>query len=238
MNKLTSLSLLLSFSLALVSCAHQGRAPEVVLTEEQVERLNREALELAAERLDALAEESQRQGPASSQYLATGLFLKGNSALMSGDFATALVLLKPLTKLTADPFVHKKYAVALIRTGQMEAAQKVLDKLGPAMVSKHTEVLAQAKAGWLEASKADTEFGGDKIAENLAVARKALDKFGTPALRTMLDESGLGNHPEIIRAFYRAGKAISEDSFVPATGGGSPKGGKDYASSLYPNQQT
>ena len=129
MNKLTSLSLLLSFSLALVSCAHQGRAPEVVLTEEQVERLNREALELAAERLDALAEESQRQGPASSQYLATGLFLKGNSALMSGDFATALVLLKPLTKLTADPFVHKKYAVALIRTGQMEAAQKVLESI-------------------------------------------------------------------------------------------------------------
>mgnify|MGYP000700477353 CR=1 FL=1 len=69
-----------------------------------------------------------------------------------------------------------------------------------------------------------------------AVAKKALDTFGTPEFRTLLNESGLGNHPEMIRMMFRAGKAISEDKFVPA-GSGSPKGAKDAANALYPNQQ-
>lgn len=117
-----------------------------------------------------------------------------------------------------------------------DAAQKVLDKMGPVIAGRHAEVLTQAKAQWVEGAKGDKEFGGEKLTENLAVAKKALDTFGTPELRTLLNESGLGNHPEIIRAFFRAGKAISEDKFVTA-GSGSPKGAKDAANALYPNQQ-
>lgn len=117
-----------------------------------------------------------------------------------------------------------------------DAAQKVLDKMGPVIAGRHAEALTQAKAQWVEAATADKEYGGEKLAENLAVAKKALDTFGSPELRTLLNESGLGNHPELIRAFFRAGKAISEDKFVPATGG-SPKGQRHAADALYPNQQ-
>jgi len=43
--------------------------------------------------------------------------------------------------------------------------------------------------------------------------------------------TGLGNHPEVIRAFYKAGKAISEDRFIP----GSPKGAEmDMAKRMFP----
>jgi hypothetical protein len=90
-----------------------------------------------------------------------------------------------------------------------DAAQKVLDKMGPVIAGRHAETLAQAKAQWVEGAKSDKEFGGDQLGENLAIAKKGLDTFGTPELRTLLNESGLGNHPEIIRAFFRAGKAIS-----------------------------
>lgn len=117
-----------------------------------------------------------------------------------------------------------------------DAAQKVLDKMGPVIAGRHAEALSQAKAQWVEATQNDKEYGGEKLSENLAVAKKALDTFGSPELRTLLNESGLGNHPEIIRAFFKAGKAISEDKFVPATGG-SPKGTKAAADALYPNQQ-
>lgn len=117
-----------------------------------------------------------------------------------------------------------------------EAAQKVLDKMGPVIAGRHAEALTQAKAQWVEAAQADKEFGGDQLSENLAVAKKALDTFGTPEFRTLLNESGLGNHPEMIRMMFRAGKAISEDKFVPA-GSGNPKGAKDAANALYPNQQ-
>ena len=38
-------------------------------------------------------------------------------------------------------------------------------------------------------------------------------------------------------AFYRAGKAISEDSFVGGSKGQPKSGSRDYAKELYPNQQ-
>lgn len=110
-------------------------------------------------------------------------------------------------------------------------AQKVIDKIAPALAAKQTEVLEAARVQWETDAKGDKEFGGDKLTENLAVAKKALDKFGTPELRELLNTSGLGNHPEIIRAFYRAGKAISEDKFVG--GNPSPGDGKSLADRLY-----
>jgi hypothetical protein len=118
-----------------------------------------------------------------------------------------------------------------------EAAQKVIDKMAPAMAARQAEAIEAVRTEWAEGSRADKEFGGDKLPENLATAKKALDTFGTPELRTLLNETGLGNHPEIIRAFYRAGKAISEDRFVASSNGG-PPGSRDLAKSLYPNQQS
>lgn len=119
-------------------------------------------------------------------------------------------------------------------------AQKVLDKMGPAIQARQVETIQAARAQWAESAKADKEFGGEKLEENLAVAKKALDQFGSPELRVLLNESGLGNHPEMIRVLYRAGKAISEDRFVGAGRGGreTPRGQSDYAKALYPSQQS
>ena len=110
-----------------------------------------------------------------------------------------------------------------------EAAQKVLDKMAPAIQARQSEQIAAVQSAWANQAKSDKEFGGDKLNENLAVAKKALETFGSPELSALLNESGMGNHPEIIRAFYRAGKAISEDRFV---GGGAPHSRND-AKSFY-----
>lgn len=114
-----------------------------------------------------------------------------------------------------------------------DAAQKLLDKVAPALAERQTQQADALKSQWLEESKSDKEFGGDKIQENLGVAKKALDTFGTPELRKLLEDTGLGNHPEVIRAFYKAGKAISEDTFVG--GQPAPKGGLNAAAVLYDN---
>lgn len=122
-----------------------------------------------------------------------------------------------------------------------EQAQKLADLAASktqGIGERQMESIKAAQAQWTADAKADKEFGGEALAENLSVAKKALDQFGTPELRTLLNESGLGNHPEIIRAFYRAGKAISEDRFVPAGNGGRTGSKADPARSLYPNQQT
>lgn len=121
-----------------------------------------------------------------------------------------------------------------------EAAQKMLDKMAPLMESRTAQQIESVKAQWMETSMADKEFGGEKIRENLAVAKKALDQFGSPQLRELLEQSGLGNHPEMIRLMYRAGKAISEDKYVgPSQGAGAKAAPKDFggmASALYSNQ--
>lgn len=118
-------------------------------------------------------------------------------------------------------------------------AQRATDlgaKLAVKIANKSTEIFQAAKASWIEASNADKEFGGDAIKENLAVAKKALDVFGTPQLREMLDQSGLEAHPEMIRLFWKMGKRISEDNKLVRGNGPTP----DTAASakLYPDQQT
>jgi hypothetical protein len=117
-----------------------------------------------------------------------------------------------------------------------EAAQKVIDKVAPALAERQAELVKEANTAWLQAAQTDKEFGGDKLTENIGVAKQALEAYGSPALKELLDKTGLGNHPEIIRAFYRAGKNIQPDNKV-VTGGEPPsKGQKDHAAKLYPNQ--
>jgi hypothetical protein len=121
-----------------------------------------------------------------------------------------------------------------------EAAQRVLDAVGPKLAERQAAQIEAIRNGWADNSKADKEFGGEKLSENLSVAKKALDAFGTAELRALLNESGLGNHPEIIRFMVRAGKAISEDRFVAGTKGtakpAGPRSFNDLADALYSNQ--
>ncbi len=114
-----------------------------------------------------------------------------------------------------------------------DQAQKVLDKMAPVIAARQLEQFQAARVAWGEAAKTDKEFGGEKLAENLGVAKKAMDTFATPELRALLDESGLGNHPEVIRMFYRTGKAISEDRFVGGKQG--QQAPQSVAQRMYPN---
>ncbi len=123
-----------------------------------------------------------------------------------------------------------------------EAAQKVLDKVAPVIQAKQAKVVEQARADWATESQSDEEFGGENLEANLEIAKSSLNAFGTDAFKTLLSESGLGNHPEVIRFMYRAGKAISEDGYVGNSQGANAKGGipKDFngiADALYSNQQ-
>lgn len=118
-----------------------------------------------------------------------------------------------------------------------EAAQKLLDKMAPIVEQRQIQQIEQVRTQWADQARNDKEFGGEKLSENLSIAKKALDQFGTPELRTLLNDSGLGNHPDVIRFMFRAGKAISEDRYVGADVGkpakGQPKGFNDLAAALY-----
>ena len=124
-----------------------------------------------------------------------------------------------------------------------DAAQKVLDKMAPVIQAKQAKVLEQVRSDWANDSQSDSEFGGEALTANLDIAKTALDTFGTDSLKSLLQETGFGNHPEIIRFMYRAGKAISEDEYVGSSMGANAQGNsipKDFngiANALYSNQQ-
>lgn len=118
------------------------------------------------------------------------------------------------------------YAEKVMPTAQQAANQRVI-----------SEVIAQRKA-WADEFHADPEIGGNKAEESLALAAKALDGLGYPkgsAYRNLLDESGLGNHPETIRAWARVGRAIGEDSFERGDTGAPQK--KSDAELFYPDMK-
>lgn len=71
--------------------------------------------------------------------------------------------------------------------------------------------LQKEQQSWVDALKADAEFAGDKFDPALKSAQRAMTAVGTPALKQFLEETGLGNHPEMVRAFARMGAKLGED---------------------------
>lgn len=86
------------------------------------------------------------------------------------------------------------------------------------------QVAAQRRE-WFETARNDAEVGGAQWSGSLNLANKALDTLGFAKgspFRQLLDDSGLGNHPDMIRAWARIGRLVSEDGFerpgTPSTG--------------------
>ncbi|API59634.1 hypothetical protein BSL82_10150 [Tardibacter chloracetimidivorans] len=114
-------------------------------------------------------------------------------------------------------------------------AQKYVDtaiKLQEKWSQAQADAIVEIRGDWLKSSQTDKEFGGDKLETSLATAKRGLEAYGSKELASFLDETGLGNHPEIIRLLVKAGATVSEDRFV--AGGGAAHGARDLASRLYP----
>lgn len=52
---------------------------------------------------------------------------------------------------------------------------------------------------------------------NTTLAQRGMARVCSPAMKALLDETGLGNHPEFVKAFLQVGKMVSEDT--PPNGG-------------------
>lgn len=105
-----------------------------------------------------------------------------------------------------------------------------------------TEVLNQQQMSmkaqsekWVEELKADKDFGGEQFKENVSMAKRALDRFADPAFRKILDDTGLGNNPHLVRAFARIGKQMAPDKLVIGSTGSTGKPSRE--SKLYPTMK-
>lgn len=111
-----------------------------------------------------------------------------------------------------------------------EAAQKVVD-LNVKLEKARADAFVAQVSKWGDQVKADKELG---TPENLAVAKKAIDDLGSPELRDLLNSTGMGNHPAVVKFALAVGKAISEDRIVSGRNGGNPAP-RDHATILYGN---
>lgn len=112
-------------------------------------------------------------------------------------------------------------------------ADAFLSELAPAMEARTQSAIEAQVAQWEKDAKSDKEFGGEKFDENIAKAREVIDTYATPELKTLLAQSGLGNHPEMIRMVLKFAGAVSEDAFVGGRGG--KQADASLAQRMYPN---
>ena len=87
------------------------------------------------------------------------------------------------------------------------------------------------KSGWEAEIKADAALGGDKLEETLAVAKRGIDAYAGPKFYDYLKATGLGSHPEMIRAFHKIGLTVKEDTVLT---GRQASGTPSDARSMYP----
>lgn len=117
--------------------------------------------------------------------------------------------------------VDKISAYAKAKGLSNDAAQAILEQRSEAVSEYHASQEAEHKGiveTWAKTSSADKELGGDNFAKNAEIAKRVYTRFGNPVLGEFLDKTGYGNHPEVLRVFYRIGLAMTNDSFVPAGG--------------------
>lgn len=104
-------------------------------------------------------------------------------------------------------------------------AQKLVDlqaKLYAKQAEASQQQLQTLRSEWANQVRNDPEFGGANYDANVAIAAKTMQAFGSDSLRQLLNDSGLGNHPEMVKFAHRIGMAISEDRLVM---GGTQKAG-------------
>lgn len=89
-------------------------------------------------------------------------------------------------------------------------AQKVIDVYS-GLLTKQANEFQETVDGWAKATKDHKEFGGEKLEESLSISKRGIDKFATEGFAQLLDDYGLGNHPDVVETFIKIGLTVKED---------------------------
>ena len=113
-----------------------------------------------------------------------------------------------------------------------ETAQKLVTEYAS---YQQAQIVKQAET-WLAESKADKEIGGQSFDANAKEAQQAFAKYGDPALKQFLEQTGLGNHPALLKMFVKIQRASAEDKHVQIDA--PSKGQTDsFAKKLFPDMK-
>jgi hypothetical protein len=98
-----------------------------------------------------------------------------------------------------------------------EQSQELVNRLDSdrkAFLDRKSKELKDQSVAWVEELRNDKEVGGDHFNKNVELAKRYVNRFFPDDVKKALDETGLGNHPGLVRGFVRAAKAMSEDELI------------------------
>ena len=116
-----------------------------------------------------------------------------------------------------------------------EAAQGAISQLATSLNTRGVAIVEQNRADMLAAAKADKAIGGDNFNRSVGLAQLAIEADFAPEFKKFLNESGLGNHPEMIRGLMKRGQQLAPDGWVPGTT--QPANTAGDARVMYPNSK-
>ncbi|WP_457794267.1 hypothetical protein [Acinetobacter baumannii] len=98
-----------------------------------------------------------------------------------------------------------------------DAVQKLVD-LGVQMQQRQVQEQQKTILSWLDAAKADKEYGGENLEKNLLTAQRAFSLPKGAEISKILYMSGLGNHPAVIGFMTEVGKLLEPDNMTHGRG--------------------
>lgn len=145
--------------------------------------------------------------------------------------ADVLAKVSELAKgLSVTDSAHVQSIVDLIHgeaVAVMDAQQSAL-KQGGALWQAHVARLAAE-------ALADTDIGGtpERLTQHVMKAQAVLKQYGSPEFAAMLEETGFGSHPALIKLLAKVNDSLGDDRLIQ---GEAPKPKpKTAAQAIYPN---
>jgi len=131
---------------------------------------------------------------------------EGFEALDTDAIAAATPLMRAfgVADDKAQDFINQ---AAPVITGMIERATT-------AAAAAQAEQQAALRTEWANTVKADPELGGAHFDKTVAMSAIALDKFFDQETRDMLNVTGLGNFPGVVKGFAKMGAHFAEGEIV------------------------
>ena len=118
-----------------------------------------------------------------------------------------------------------------------EVVPLLMERAQAQVTAKTEENNASYRKSLADEARADPEIGGANFDRTIDEVAQVWERFGIKkgeGFRQLLDDSGIGNHPDMLRFLSRVGKSVGEGGFVSSDGaaGGGRKSDKEV---FYPS---
>jgi hypothetical protein len=119
-----------------------------------------------------------------------------------------------------------------------DQAQNILGELNDIVVQGKEQQMQERQIVYDQGMESlQREWPGDAFDENMDLARRAFSQLATKESVALLEDSGLSDHPEVVKIFHKMGKMMGEANLVMGQSAGvgdlTPSSAQEKINELY-----